>query len=78
MSLIVPFVVDDTISRQYIGGAERTTPLKEGTEPVQGALRLIKNRIATTLGQDIDFNEVLSAAYMERQKMAVSSSHVFW
>ncbi|KAN0134053.1 hypothetical protein V8E53_008271 [Lactarius tabidus] len=69
----MPFVVDDTISRQYIGGAERTTPLKEGTEPVQGALRLIKNRIATTLGQDIDFNEVLSAAYMERQKMAFHS-----
>jgi hypothetical protein len=75
---IVSFVSDDMIHMQYIGGAERTTPLKEGAEPVRGALSLIRNRIETTLGKDIDFNEVLSAAYMEKQKMAVSSSHVFW
>lgn len=37
-----------------------------------GALALIKHRIATALGMDIPFNEVLSAAYMEKQKMAVS------
>lgn len=58
---------------QYIGGAERTTTLKEGAEPVRGALSLIRNRIETTLGKDIDFNEVLSAAYMEKQKMAFHS-----
>ena len=37
-----------------------------------GALALIKHRIATVLGKDVPFNEVLSAAYMEKQKMAVS------
>jgi hypothetical protein len=39
---------------------------------VLGALTLIKHRIATALGKDVPFNEVLSAAYMEKQKMAVS------
>lgn len=37
-----------------------------------GALALIQNRIATALGKEVPFNEVLSAAYMEKQKMAVS------
>lgn len=37
-----------------------------------GALALIKNRIATALEKEVPFNEVLSAAYMEKQKMAVS------
>lgn len=66
------------IPGQYIGGAERTTPLEEGAKPVQGALSLIRNRIEKTLGKDVYFNEVLSVAYMEKQKMAVSGSHVFW
>ncbi|KAI9442321.1 hypothetical protein H4582DRAFT_1927728 [Lactarius indigo] len=58
---------------QYIGGAERTTPLKDGAEAVVGALRLIQHRIETTLGMREDFNEVLSAAYMEKQRMAFHS-----
>jgi len=58
---------------QYIGGAERTTPLEEGAQAVLGALALIKHRIATALGKDVPFNEVLSAAYMEKQKMAFHS-----
>ncbi|KAH9054277.1 hypothetical protein EDB87DRAFT_115821 [Lactarius vividus] len=58
---------------QYIGGAERTTPLKDGAEAVLGALDLIKHRIVTTLGMREDFNEVLSAAYMEKQKMTFHS-----
>lgn len=37
-----------------------------------GALALIQKRIATALGKEVSFNEVLSAAYMEKQKMAVS------
>jgi hypothetical protein len=60
------------MSGQYIGGAERTTPLEDGATAVLGALALIKDRIATALGTDTPFNEVLSAAYMEKQKMAVS------
>ncbi|KAH9034181.1 hypothetical protein EDB84DRAFT_1595479 [Lactarius hengduanensis] len=58
---------------QYIGGAERTTPLKDGAPAVLGALHLIQHRIETTLGMREDFNEVLSAAYMEKQKMAFHS-----
>ncbi|KAH8994050.1 hypothetical protein EDB92DRAFT_1796023 [Lactarius akahatsu] len=58
---------------QYIGGAERTTPLKDGAEAVTRALDLIKLRIETTLGMREDFNEVLSAAYMEKQKMTFHS-----
>ena len=57
---------------QYVGGAERTTPLEDGAKAVLGALALIKHRIATALGKDVPFNEVLSAAYMEKQRMAVS------
>jgi len=40
---------------------------------VKDALGLIQRRIATALGKHIDFNEVLSAAYMEKQKMAFHS-----
>jgi hypothetical protein len=69
----VSLVTEDMTARQYIGGAERTTPLEEGPEPVRDALKLIQHRIATALGKHIHFNEVLSAAYMEKQKMAVSS-----
>ncbi len=46
--------------------------MEDGAQAVLGALELIKKRIATTLGKEIPFNEVLSAAYMEKQKMAVS------
>ena len=63
--------------RQYIGGAERTTPL-EGARPVKVALKLIRHRIAMALGKHIYFNEVLSAAYMEKQKMTLSGFHAFW
>jgi hypothetical protein len=59
---------------QYIRGAEH----KKGAEPVQEALRSIQNRIATTLGKHIYFNEVLSTVFVEKQKMAVSGSPVFW
>jgi hypothetical protein len=74
----VSFVTEDMTPRQYIGGAEHTTPLEEGARPVKDALKLIRHRIATALGKHIYFNKVLSAAYMEKQKMAVSDFHVFW
>jgi hypothetical protein len=60
-------------AKQYVGGAERTTPLEDGAEAVLGALDLIRHRIATALDKNLTFNEILSAAYMEKQKMAVSS-----
>jgi hypothetical protein len=46
--------------------------MEDSAKAVRGALELIKQRIATVLGKQIPFNEVLSAAYMEKQKMAVS------
>ena len=76
-SLIMSSVRDDTIFRQYIGGTERTTPMEEAAQGVSRALRLIQCRIKATLGKHIDFNEVLSAAYMERQRMTVSSYDMF-
>ena len=45
--------------------------MDDGANAVLGALELIKQRIATALGKEVPFNEVLSAAYMEKQKMAV-------
>jgi len=58
---------------QYIGGAERTTALECGAPAVLKALGLIQHRIEKTLGKHNPFNEVLSAAYMEKQKMAFHS-----
>ncbi|KAI9461318.1 hypothetical protein BJY52DRAFT_1117206 [Lactarius psammicola] len=55
------------------GAPKRTTPLKDGAEAVKGALNLIQHRIETTMGKHIEFNEVLSAAYMEKQKMTFHS-----
>ncbi|KXN90984.1 hypothetical protein AN958_03051 [Leucoagaricus sp. SymC.cos] len=54
---------------QYVGGTENTLPFDK--VPVAGNARnLIQKRIKQALGMDASFNEVLSAAYMERQKMA--------
>ena len=71
------FVCDDMTPSQYIGGATHTTALNEGAPAVLKALSLIQHRIMSTLGKHIDFNEVLSAAYMKKQKMAVSGFHLF-
>jgi hypothetical protein len=51
--------------------------MEDGAKAVRGALELIKQRIATALGKEIPFNEVLSAAYMEKQKMAVSGHDIY-
>ncbi|KAH9176545.1 hypothetical protein EDB89DRAFT_1846188 [Lactarius sanguifluus] len=73
MLAMVSCVSHDMTFGQYIGGAERTTPLKDGAEAVTRALELIKHRIEASLGMREDFNEVLSAAYMEKQKMTFHS-----
>lgn len=65
------FVSDNMTCGQYVGGAERTTPLIDGAEAVKRALNLIQRRIEMTLCKHIAFNEVLSAAYMKKQKMTV-------
>ncbi|KAA1473949.1 hypothetical protein DENSPDRAFT_780878 [Dentipellis sp. KUC8613] len=58
---------------QYVGGADRTEPLETGPPAVLRALRLVGRRVKQLLGLDAHFNEVLSAAYMEQQRMAFHS-----
>ncbi|KIP11598.1 hypothetical protein PHLGIDRAFT_124740 [Phlebiopsis gigantea 11061_1 CR5-6] len=59
---------------QYVGGTANTVPFDEAPTAVTGALDLIKTRISEAhLGFDPNFNEVLTAAYMEEQKMAFHS-----
>lgn len=55
---------------QYVGGTANTVSLAEAPECVQKALALIKERARLALGFDIHLNEVLTAAYLERQKMS--------
>lgn len=38
---------------------------------VNQALQLIKERVSLVVQEDADFNEILTAAYMENQKMSV-------
>ena len=57
---------------QYVGGTDNTIPWERAPSAVCDALGLIKLRMKHALNIDANFNEVLSAAYMERQKMAVS------
>lgn len=59
-----------------MGGTANTVPFSEAPSAVLGALDLIKLRIQQAkvdVGSEV-FNEVLTAAYMEQQKMAVSVS----
>ncbi|KAI0038640.1 hypothetical protein FA95DRAFT_1505273 [Auriscalpium vulgare] len=58
---------------QYVGGSDRTVPLDACASCVRGALDLINDRVYGALNRDEPFNEVLSAAYMEKQKMAFHS-----
>lgn len=56
---------------QYVGGTDSTVPFSQAPTAVLRALDLIRTRAQAVLGTKPNFNEVLSAAYMERQKMAV-------
>lgn len=57
---------------KYVAGGE-TVSFDKAPKSVLGALKLIKKRVASVLdGEEIQFNEILSAAYMEKQKMSVS------
>jgi len=57
----------------YVGGTDNTVPFDQAPSAVVDARALIRKRISEALGMDVDFNEVLSAAYMEKQKMAFHS-----
>lgn len=54
-----------------MGGTGNTTPFSAAPEAVKAALNLIQTRAAIVMQSKPEFNEILSAAYMERQKMAV-------
>jgi len=62
------------MTKQYIGGTGNTIPFDKAPSSVCGALALIEERSRLALRRDVSFNEILSAAYMERQKMAVGPS----
>ncbi|KAI0075119.1 hypothetical protein K474DRAFT_1646966 [Panus rudis PR-1116 ss-1] len=58
---------------QYVGGTDNTVPFDNAPTAVLSALDLIKLRMRQALNFDYSFNEVLSAAYMEKQRMAFHS-----
>ncbi|KAF9529247.1 hypothetical protein CPB83DRAFT_273364 [Crepidotus variabilis] len=57
---------------QYVGGDANTVPFEEAPA-VSDARSLIQKRIREALQLNASFNEVLSCAYMERQRMAFHS-----
>ncbi|KAJ7648702.1 hypothetical protein DFH06DRAFT_1209378 [Mycena polygramma] len=57
----------------YVGGTDNTVPFDRAPSAVLQARDLIEKRIQEALGSHHRFNEVLSAAYMEQQKMAFHS-----
>jgi len=56
-----------------VGGTDNTVPFTDAASAVLGALQLIQARAQAVLKRKTEFNEILSAAYMERQKMAFHS-----
>ena len=54
-----------------MAGAADTIPFAESASAVQMARGLIEQRAKEALRLRTSFNEVLSAAYLEKQKMAV-------
>ncbi|EIM82791.1 uncharacterized protein STEHIDRAFT_102183 [Stereum hirsutum FP-91666 SS1] len=60
---------------QYISGTEGTVPLDRAASAVVDALQLIHDRVnqVLKLSTPATFNEILTAAYMERQKMSFHS-----
>ncbi|KAH7925520.1 hypothetical protein BV22DRAFT_1033889 [Leucogyrophana mollusca] len=58
---------------QYVGGTGNTVSFDEAPSCICQALGLIQDRARLALGRRIPFNEILSAAYMERQKMSFHS-----
>ncbi|KAJ7217321.1 hypothetical protein GGX14DRAFT_358383 [Mycena pura] len=58
---------------RYVGGADNTVPFDRAPGAVVQARGLIQKRIREALEEAYEFNEVLSAAYMQQQKMAFHS-----
>ncbi|KAL5523744.1 hypothetical protein ACEPAG_7917 [Sanghuangporus baumii] len=47
-----------------------TDPFDQAPSCVNGALQLIRDRVSLVIKKEADFNEILTAAYMARQKMS--------
>jgi len=58
---------------KYIVDTNGTVPFDEAPEAVRAALAFIKSRATAALKKPVDFNEILSAAYLEEQKMSYHS-----
>jgi hypothetical protein len=64
---------------QYVGGTDNTIPWERAPSAVKEAREFIQDRVSATFSYadrgsfKADFNEVLSAAYMQEQKMAYHS-----
>lgn len=56
---------------QYVAGTGKTVSFDEAPEVVRDALQLIKDRVSKVHEADVNFNEILTAAYMEEQSMSV-------
>jgi len=58
---------------QYVSGTGQTVPFDKASKSVIAALAIIKERTQKALGCEVPFNEILTAAYMESQKMSFHS-----
>lgn len=58
---------------KYVSGTQQTVPLDETAPAVRDALKLIQERAALVLGHQPELNEVLSAGYIESQRMKVNA-----
>ncbi|RXW21281.1 hypothetical protein EST38_g4567 [Candolleomyces aberdarensis] len=63
----------ENLTMSYVGGTDNTVPFDKAPSAVVMSRKLIQDRISQALDRDTEFNEVLTAAYMEKQKMAFHS-----
>lgn len=57
----------------YVASTDHTIPFSQASGAVLKARKLIQDRILQALGKLVDFNEVLSCAYMVKQSMGFHS-----
>ncbi|KAF8348386.1 hypothetical protein F5887DRAFT_1280766 [Amanita rubescens] len=75
-SLLTNYFSQNTgVPYQYVGGTANTLAWDKAPGAVINARRMIECRVSMALKRPVQFNEVLSAAYMERQRMATLQFH---
>jgi len=73
-SLLTNYFSQNTgVPYQYVGGTANTLPWDKAPGAVLQAKNMIESRVSKALHGPVQFNEVLSAAYMERQRMSFHS-----